>query len=86
MMKKIVNLSFLIIGIISTVMISITEVRAVENNEIEAENSSVFQKASDVINGKYEDKAVPSKKIRIFQIIADGIDKVERADITPVVK
>ena len=46
MMKKIVNLSFLIIGIISTVMISITEVRAVENNEIEAENSSVFQKAS----------------------------------------
>ena len=86
MMKKIVNLSFLIIGIISTVMISITEVRAVENNEIEAENSSVFQKASDVINGKYEVKAVPSKKIRIFQIISDGIDKVERADITPVVK
>ena len=85
-MKKIVNLSFLIIGIISTVMISITEVRAVENNEIEAENSSVFQKASDVINGKYEVKAVSSKKIRIFQIIADGIDKVERADITPVVK
>lgn len=86
MTKKVATFSCILIGIIGIVMMPIAEVRAAENNEIEAEDSSVFQKVSDVINGKYEVKTVPSKKIRIFQIMADGIGEIERTDINPALK
>ena len=78
------NLFFLIMGIVSiAIMIPIAEVCAAENKEVEAENSSVFQKASDVINGKYEVKVTPLKKIRVFQAVADWIGEVKRSDIKP---
>ena len=74
---------FLFLAIISAVMMAIPEARAAENNETE---DSVFQKASDVIKGKYEVKTVPFKEITVFQMIADQIGEVERADINPASK
>jgi hypothetical protein len=77
-MKKIMTSTFLVIFIVSAVMTAIPAARAAESKETEREDS-VFQKASDVINGKYEVKTVPAKKIRIFQIIADKITQVEKS-------
>ena len=47
-------------------------IKAEQDSKKEKEDS-VFQKASDVINGKYEVETVPFKKIGIFQKMADGI-------------
>ena len=43
---------------------------------------STFQKVSDVINGKYEEKTVPFKKVTVFQSMADGIATVVCGDDT----
>ena len=45
---------------------------------VEKAQDSVFQKTSDVINGKYEVKTVPFKKITIFQSMADKISEVNQ--------
>ena len=77
-MKKIISLTFFVTFTVSAVIMAIPAARAAESKEMEREDS-VFQKASDVINGKYEVKTVPAKKIRIFQIIADKITHVEKS-------
>ena len=76
-MKKITSFLCLAIVIITTVMAAVPEVRAEEKGDTE---DSVFQKASDVINGKYEVKTVPFKKIGVFQRMSDAIDEIERSD------
>ena len=48
-----------------------------EEKKEEAQDS-IFQKTSDVINGKYEVKTVPFKKITVFQSIADSIGALNR--------
>ena len=59
--------------VIAALIIS-TRGYAAENKE-EAQDS-VFQKVSDVINGKYEVKTVPFKKITVFQSMANCIGGV----------
>ena len=63
-MKKI------ILSAIAVLMISIS---GYADEKTEKSQDSAFQKAGDVINGKYEVKTVPFKKITIFQTIADNI-------------
>ena len=61
---------------IAVIMIGASSYAAENNGEPQ---DSVFQKASDVINGKYEVKTVPYKKITIFQSIADKICSKDHA-------
>ena len=67
---------FLVIAIISVAMIALPEARSEERKETE---DSAFQKLSDLINGKYEVKTIPCKKIRTFQRLSDCIDAVRRS-------
>jgi len=74
-MKKISNL-FVAVLIVCGMAFSIpVNVRA-EEGAAEEKDDTVFQKASDVINGKYEVKTVPFKKIGIFQKMADAVNSV----------
>ena len=66
---------FLVIAIISVAMIALPEARSEERKETE---DSAFQKLSDLINGKYEVKTVPFKKITVFQSMADKISAVNQ--------
>ena len=63
-MKKI------ILSAIAVLMISIS---GYADEKTEKSQDSAFQKAGDVINGKYEVKTVPFKNITIFQKMADSI-------------
>ena len=74
-MKKLVVSLFLVIAVISAVMTNLPEARAEEGKETE---DSAFQKLSDLINGKYEVKTIPCKKIRTFQRLSDCISAVSR--------
>ena len=74
-MKKIVASLFFVIVIISVAMIALPEARSEEGKETE---DSAFQKLSDLINGKYEVKTIPCKKIRTFQRLSDCISAVSR--------
>ena len=58
---------------IVALMISMSSYAA--DNKEDAQDS-VFQKMSDVINGKYEVKTVPFKKITVFQSMANCIGGV----------
>ena len=75
LMKKLVVSLFLVITVISAVMTNLPEARAEEGKETE---DSAFQKLSDLINGKYEVKTIPCKKIRTFQRLSDCISAVSR--------
>ena len=44
----------------------------------EYNQDSAFQRLSDLINGKYEVKTVPCKKIGTFQRLSDCISAVKR--------
>ena len=80
-MKKTIILVIIIFIILSVPTLPTTKVYASEDVEKNKEDS-VFQKLSDVINGKYEEKTVPFKKVTVFQSMADGIATVVRVDDT----
>ena len=80
-MKKtmiLVPLIFIILNILPLPMVRLYASDDIEKNK----EDSVFQKLSDVINGKYEEKTVPFKKVTVFQSMADGIATVVRGDDT----
>ena len=80
-MKKTI-ISVVIISIILNIAsLPMTKVYASDDVEKNKEDS-VFQKLSDVISGKYEEKTVPFKKVPVFQLMADGIATVIRGDDT----
>ena len=60
----------MVLFVIMALMISVSGYA--EDTKSESEDSP-FQKASDVINGKYEVKTVPLKKVTIFQTMANNI-------------
>ena len=49
-----------------------------DDSAAEKSKDSVFQKLGDMINGKYEVKTEPFKKIGIFQAMANSIGVVTR--------
>lgn len=76
-MKKIAVLLIILTIIASPVFPMLERVYAVEDND-EDKQDSAFQKLSDLINGKYEVKTIPCKKIRTFQRLSDCISAVKR--------
>ena len=78
-MKKAI-ISIVIISVILNIA-SLPKAYASDDVEKNKEDSA-FQKLSDVINGKYEERTVPFKKVTVFQSIADGIATVVRVDDT----
>ena len=75
-MKKIVALLIILTILACPVFPMLERTYAAENNE--EKQDSAFQKLSDLINGKYEVKTIPCKKIRTFQRLSDCINAVRR--------
>lgn len=76
-MKKNTNLFGAFLIIIAAIFTMPLNVLA-EQEAGTVKDDTVFQKASDVINGKYEVETVPFKKIGIFQKMADSISTLSR--------
>ena len=76
-MKKIVALLIVLTIFACPVFPMLERTYAAENNE--EKQDSTFQKLSDLINGKYEVKTIPCKKIRTFQRLSDCINAVRRS-------
>ena len=76
-MKKIVALLIVLTILAGPVFPMLERAYDVEDNDEEKQDSA-FQKLSDLINGKYEVKAIPCKKIGTFQRLSDCIDAVKR--------
>ncbi|MDD5427691.1 MAG: hypothetical protein PHI58_00445 [Candidatus Omnitrophica bacterium] len=76
-MKKITGL-FIVSFIICAASMAMPAAIKAEQDAKKEKEDSVFQKAGDVIKGKYEVETVPFKKIGIFQKMADGISGLSR--------
>lgn len=81
-MKKMIIPVIMISIILSVLALPATKVYAAAEDIEKNKEDSTFQKVSDVINGKYEEKTVPFKKVTVFQSMADGIATVVRGDDT----
>ena len=81
-MKKTIIPVIMIFIILSVLAMPATKGYAAAEDIEKNKEDSTFQKVSDVINGKYEEKTVPFKKITVFQSMADGIATVVRGDDT----
>ena len=81
-MKKTIIPAIIIFIILSILVLQATKVYAAAEDIEKNKEDSAFQKLSDVINGKYEEKTVPFKKVTVFQSMADGIATVVRDDDT----
>ena len=79
-MKKTIMSIVIMFIILSVLPLLSTKGYATAEDIEKNKEDSTFQKLSDVINGKYEEKTVPFKKVTVFQSMADGIATVVRGD------
>jgi hypothetical protein len=76
-MKKVIVIPVVTAVIVGTAFLVSSALYA-SDDSVEIEQSSLFQKASDVIDGKYEVKTTPFKKISVFQSMANSICAINR--------
>lgn len=70
--KNVLLLAFVFAGLVAL------SLPAFADDGDDGADDSIFQKASDVIHGKYEVKTVPYKEIKVFQKMSDAIGQVRR--------